>query len=312
MIQKGVCVLLFFCLSFVLIIKFKENKEVENKNRIAESQKIPKALEGEEYLLEYKNYKEIVNILKTWESKSPDLVDVGFYGKTNKGTDSIYVKITNEFDPGKEVVLLTACIHGNEPWSTSTMLGYIGKLLSCYGKDERITKILNEKTIYFIPVVSPDTYGKSRYVEGVDPNRNFPTLSNENKESIKSIQNLREFFLEIKPNAVLSGHTYGRVLLIPWGDETNKNPNYEDYKKIANKMAELAEYDYKRICELYGHPIYGTESDWYHRNGAFAIVMEFGTHQKHPSLEDTKSEFNRTLNSVLFFIEESTKIEIKN
>lgn len=308
MIQKGICLLLFFSLIFVLIIKIKENK----KSEIAENQKVPKSLEGEEYLLSHKNYEEIVSILKKWETKAPDLVDSGSIGKTTKGIDTFYIKITNEFNPGKEVVLLTACIHGNEPWSTSTMLGYVGKLLSSYGKDERITKILNEKTIYFIPVVSPDTYGSSRRVDGVDPNRDFPTLNNPDKKSVPPVQNLRDFFLKIKPKSVLSGHTYGRVFLVPWGDTREKNPNEEDYEKIVSKMANLSRYGWMKASQLYGRPIIGAEDDWYHRNGAFAIVMEFGTHQRHPSLEDTKTEFDRTLDSVLFFIEESTKIKIIN
>jgi len=318
MLQKGLCILscvliTFFCIE---VINSKKDTKQNNIKNIVEKEKeikTPKGLENEEYLFSHKTYDEIIEILKVWESKSPNLIDIGTYGKTSKGLDTYYLKVTNEFDnKDKDVVLLTACIHGNEPWSTSTMLGYMGHLLSKYGEDEKITKILDEKIIYFIPVVSPDSYGKSRRVDGVDPNRDFPTKDNPDKKSVPPVNNLRNFFLEIKPNSVLSGHTYGRVYLVPWGDSTKNNPNIDDYKKIASEMGELSNYRHQRACELYNRPIYGVEADWYHRNGAFAMVMEFGTHQRHPSLNDTKQEFQRTLDAVLYFIEESVKVEIKN
>lgn len=310
--RKGLCIFLSFCLIFVFCCKLSFNQNQIKQKDIKEINKKPKSLENEDYLFSHKSYKEIIETLKYWENKAPDLVDTGTYGKSTKNLDHFYIKITNEFNPGKDVVLLTACIHGNEPLSTSTMLGYIGKLLSDYGKDERITKILNEKTIYFIPAVSPDTYGISRHVDGVDPNRNFPTKRNPEKQSVLPVKNLQEFFLKIKPKSVLSGHTFGRIYLIPWGDSTKDNPNILDYEKIASNMATLSNYKYQRACEMYNRPIYGIESDWYHRNGAFAMVMEFGTHQRHPSLNDTKKEFERTLDAVLFFIEESVKVKIKN
>jgi hypothetical protein len=309
-LQKGVCVLLFLITSSAFALKHARNLGPGEEDRPAEVQRAPLPLEDEEYLMSHRSYEEIIDIFGKWESGAPDLVDSGYYGRTSKGTEIFYVKITNEFRPGEDVILLTACIHGNEPWSTSTMMGYVGKLLSSYGKDERITKILNEKTIYFVPVVSPDTYGRQRRVDGVDPNRDFPTLKNPQKESAPPVQSLRDFFLEIRPRAALSGHTFGRVFLVPWGDSRTKNPNEEDYRRVASEMSDLAGYRWMNASKLYGSPIVGTEIDWYHRNGAFAMVMEFGTHQRHPSLEDTKTEFDRTLDAFLFFLEESTGVDI--
>ena len=42
----------------------------------------------------------------------------------------------------------------------------------------------HERDIYFIPVVSPDSYPKSRIVDKVDPNRDFPHLGRPNHKSI--------------------------------------------------------------------------------------------------------------------------------
>ncbi len=52
-------------------------------------------------------------------------------------------------------------------------------------------------------------------------------------------------------------------------------------------------------------PIHGTEVDWYYQNGAFAIVMEFGTHQRLPSKEEIDSEWNMTWKAFLLFLEKA-------
>lgn len=271
----------------------------------------PNSPDINEYIFGHQSYEDIFKTFKNWESKAQDLVEVESYGKTTNQKETYYIKISNENNPGKKKILITACIHGNEPLSTSTVMAYAGMLLSKYGKDEVVTNLINEKTIYVVPVVSPDTYPSSRHVDKVDPNRNFPTLKDPDKISVAPIKNLQNFFLKIKPDSVLSGHTYGRVFLIPWGDSNEDNPNLEDYKRIASKMCELSKYRYQRACEMYNRPIYGTEIDWYHRNGAFAMVMEFGSHQRKPTLKETEQEFEKTVESVLYFMKESTEVEIK-
>jgi hypothetical protein len=77
------------------------------------------------------------------------------------------------------------------------------------------------------------------------------------------------------------------------------------------EMGSLSRYRVQRACEMYNRPIYGTEVDWYYRGGAFAIVMEFGTHQRVPSQSDIDSEFQRTFKAVLYFIKEAPLVEIK-
>lgn len=306
---KNLLLMLALSILSILIIGKIYYPKQENNQKL--EIKEPAKPEIGDYLFGYQSYDEIISTMKKWESSAPDLIDVKTYGKSSKEKDLFYIKISNEYKPAKKIVLITACIHGNEPWSTSTVFSYAGKLISSYKSDPALTKLVNERTIYIVPVVSPDSYPNSRSVDGVDPNRNFPTLKEPNKISVTPVKQLQELFLKIKPDSVLSGHTYGRVFLIPWGDSTKDNPNLEDYKKIVSKMCDLSKYKYQRACEMYNRPIYGTEIDWYHRNGAFAMVMEFGTHQRKPTLEETSKELERTFDSFVYFIEESVNVEIK-
>lgn len=305
-------ILILIIISFLFLTISNLIIDLNNKKDDKQEYKQPNSLEIEECIQPYQSYEEIINVFKKWEDESSNLIDVKTYGESSKGKPQYYIKISNEISPGGRVVLVTAGIHGNEPLSTSVVVSYAAKILSLYGKDKEITELVNSTNLYFVPVVSPDSYPNNRSVDGVDPNRDFPTLKNPNKESVLPVKNLQNLFLQIKPNSVLSGHTYGRVYLIPWGDSIKDNPNHEDYKRIVGEMSELANYGNKKASQLYSSPIFGTEIDWYHRNGAFAIVSEFGTHQRKPSFKDTKEEFERTFSAFLFFLKESTKVLISN
>jgi hypothetical protein len=307
-----VLILLFMVGSYKGTLKILSYNQKIKPKQDASQLKDPETPDIKEYISGYQSYQEIVQTIKKWENVAPNLVEVGTYGTPHGKNEHYYLKISNELRPSSKKVLITACIHGNEPWSTSTVMAYAGKLLSSYGKEKQITEMLNSKSVYIIPVVSPESYPNSRNIMGVDPNRNFPTLKDPNRISVAPVKNLQDFFLKIKPDSVLAGHTYGRIFLIPWGDSTKDNPNLSDYERIASKMCDLSGYRYQRACEMYNRPIYGTEIDWYHRNGAFAMVMEFGSHQRKPTLKETEKEFNKTFESVLYFIQESTEVKINN
>ena len=103
----------------------------------------------------YLNYQMTVAQLKKWNSEAPDLTEVGTYGKSSRGTDIYYIRINNKEQWGmdKPCVMITACIHGNEPLSSSVVMGYIGTILDKYGDDPEITKLVNERDMYFVPVL---------------------------------------------------------------------------------------------------------------------------------------------------------------
>lgn len=253
----------------------------------------------------YLEFKKTLEQAKAWQKEAPDLVSVENYGKTSQDKDLFYIKIANKNTENVNPnVFITAAIHGNESWSSACAMAYAGNLINDYGKNERITKIVNSRNIYIIPIASPDSYPKSRLVDKVDPNRNF--FSNkQNFTSVPPVENLKNLFKKVKPKSIISMHTYGRIFLIPYGETYKDCENKRDYLDLVGKMARLANYKIDKACNLYTRPIYGTDVDYFHKNGTFSIVMEVGTHQVPPSLEQTVSEFKRTWESILLFLEES-------
>jgi len=283
MYKKG---LLSIILSFALVLVLCLNKE--QSPLPYEKQKEEPKREIKQEIFGYQSYEEIIKTFKSWESSQPEIIDVVEFGKLKNH----YLRISDEKSPSDKVIMLTACIHGNEPLSTSVMMSFVSKLLS-------EQEIFKTRTIYFIPIISLEAYPSSRHVNGLDPNRDFDKNNN-----VAPVRDIKELFLKIKPDAVLSGHTYGRVFLYPWGHTREKNPRHESYSKMVEQMSKLSGYGNKRICELYGRPIKGTESDWYDSHGAFSIVIEFGTHQRKPTREESKIELDKTYNAILYFIKE--------
>ena len=278
---------------------------------------------------DYKNYEETVKQLKTWESEAKDLVEVGIYGKSTKNKDLYYLKIKNKLDnKPKPKVLISGCIHGNESHSSSVVMSYVGTLLDQYNKDNKIKNILLNREVYFIPVVSPDSYPQTRHVDGVDPNRNFGK-----DPSVTPIEALKKFHEKEKFNAYISGHTFGRVYLIPPGNTDTKTANHEDYISIVGTMAKLSNYKIIRAYDLYQRvvlnnppieysteydekiytallPIIGSEVDWFYSHKCFSIVCEFGTHQRIPTYNEIKEESARTWEGMLVFLDQAPVVKI--
>jgi hypothetical protein len=260
----------------------------------------------------YQEYNVMVSQLQAWNKAAPELTEIGTYGTSSRGTPLHYIRINNpRVEGSKPVVLTHAAIHGDEPWAGCTVMAYIGTILNQYGDDSQITQLVDSRDLYFIPIVSPDSHPGNRDVDGVDPNRNYPTQRFPDKQSVKPIQALRDFFLAIEPKAVISGHTWGEVYVYPWGDSNRRTPSDPDFRRILGEMSRLSGYSIKQACYVYRHPIYGTEMDWYYRNNALPIVIEYGTHQRPPSDAQIESTFNRTFGAVLYFMEEAPRVDVK-
>lgn len=257
------------------------------------------------------SYPEIVEQLKRWNEEAPHLTSLSVYGQSSRGTDLHCLKISStKGDSQKVPVMVIGCLHGNEPLATGTLMAYIGTLLGEYGRDEQATSIIDTREIHFVPVVSPDSYTKSREVDGVDPNRNFPTPKDPQRQSVAPVMAVRKLFHTVRPRAVLSGHTFGRLFMVPYGDRYGRTPNEDDYERIVGEMASLARYKKIHCSELYDRPITGTECDYFYRSGAMTVVAEFGDHQRVPSYEEIQQEHKRTKEAINLFLVQAPEVPV--
>lgn len=268
-----------------------------------DSYKISKSTPG------YLSYQGVVNQMKLWNQEAPEITELGIYGRSTKGHDIYYLRIGNKTGPK---VMITACIHGNEKIANAVVMGIMGKMLTDYGHDAAITKLMKSRDVYWVPVVSPDSFiADARHVDGLDPNRNFPYPGKPDVNSIPPIKSIREFFTKQGFKAAISTHAYGRVYIYPFGYTNQACPDHQSYRDICGRMAELARYRPDQIRNIGTAPPYhGFEADWFYANGAFAMVAEVGEQFKPPD-SDIQPEVTRNYKAYMLFIEEAPVVELK-
>lgn len=118
------------------------------------------------------DYQEMTTVLKDLEKAYPKFMKVFSLSKTYEGRE-IWAVILNNPETGpaerKPGYYIDGNIHGNEIQGTEVVLYSIWYLLTNYGENELATRLLNEKSFYFIPTMNPDA--RDYYINKVsDPN----------------------------------------------------------------------------------------------------------------------------------------------
>lgn len=98
-------------------------------------------------------------LLQEWAKAYPNLTKLYSIGETLKGTQLMTLEITNRATGAAEdkpAYYYDGNIHAGELTGAEVALHYAWLLLSGYGNDERITRLLDTRTIYIRPKFNPD------------------------------------------------------------------------------------------------------------------------------------------------------------
>ncbi len=134
--------------------------------------------------------------IEEWKQRYPKLIHETMLGKTLEGHPIPLLRLSDDTEPNTKEpgVLLVTGVHPRESQPPICLLWLADELLSRYGKDERITKLLRDRQIYLVPMLNVDgklydetaqapqpgrDWRKNRHPNsdgstGVDLNRNFP------------------------------------------------------------------------------------------------------------------------------------------
>jgi hypothetical protein len=102
---------------------------------------------------------ETTRILRDWARRFPQLTNLYSIGKSLKGVDLLLIEVTNEAtgEAGtKPAMYLDGGIHAGELTGSAVATYVLGQLLFGYGKDERITNLLDTHAFYIRPKFNPD------------------------------------------------------------------------------------------------------------------------------------------------------------
>lgn len=137
---------------------------------------------------------------------------------------------------------------------------------------------------------------------GVDPNRNYPfgwgtgtliggegasgnpadlTYEGPAPASEPEVQAVRNYVLTHNVTGVITNHTYGNLVLYPWGHTAGASPDDALFRQVAARLADANKYTPQPGIDLYATT--GTMDDWaYAATGTIGFTFEHGR-QFHPT-----------------------------
>lgn len=212
-------------------------------------------------------------------------------------------KNRNHWYYGKPRVLYVATHHGREWVATQMAMRLINYLTENYRHDKRVTRLLNTTEIWVIPVANPDGYeytftnerlwrknlrdndgdGVITHADGVDLNRNFAShwgYDDEGSSGIPSdstyrgtapnsepeTQALVKFMRKKKFKFAISYHSYGNLILYPWGWQF-RTPSFDDPIFVAQAGTDDNPAIFDTLRDEGYDP--GVAADLYIHNGNF-------------------------------------------
>lgn len=107
----------------------------------------------------YHDYEAMTAHLHALRAAFPSLMRLESIGKTHRGREIWAATITNEAtgpELEKPGFYLDAQIHAEEHATSAVALYAVWHLLHDYGKDEEITRLLDEQVMYILPRINPD------------------------------------------------------------------------------------------------------------------------------------------------------------
>lgn len=135
----------------------------------------------------YPTYSAYVAIVQKFAADYPKLCKMWDLGPSGMNNHRIFLlKISDNVDvtETEPKYLETNAIHGDETLNWMNCMHMMDTLLTTYGKDTRLTKMVNELELFFIPCINPDgTYKggdntvsgaiRANVADGFDLNRNY-------------------------------------------------------------------------------------------------------------------------------------------
>jgi hypothetical protein len=275
----------------------------------------------------YLNPQEIEDFLRGVHAQYPDITEIKSIGKSLEGRDIWAMKISDNVrdDEVEPSILVNGMHHAREVMTPEITTDMISYLTSNYGKDETVTRWVNDTEIWVVPMFNVDGNNKmwtedsmwrknTRDGHGVDLNRNYPYGWNTCRGSSASTgaqdyrgtapasepetQAMMNFVSEIKPVFNISYHSYSEIVIYPYGCRPNRTPAEEAVEAVGTEIAKKIDYKPGTAWELL-YNADGGDIDWmYTAHQVIPFVIEVngtwdGFHPNYKRMRDKTVLRNR-------------------
>lgn len=255
----------------------------------------------------YRTLKSVNEELHKIAARYPHITKLETYGTTTDGHVLYVLKVSDNvmIDEKEPELMLTAATHGDEIITTEVLMDLLQEMLDGYGRNPRLTKMINERELFFIPVVNPQGYHRfQRYAFNVDPNRDYPYPGNEDKRSVDCVDKLIKWFHSRDIKGSMDLHAHGKLIMYPWAYTKNSPPSYDlaNFEYLTRSMSEFNRYTTGQISKVI-YVAKGSSADYFYwKNGTLALGVELTT-AKYPRFSKVKGVVDESREMVWRFIE---------
>ncbi len=244
-------------------------------------------------------YSEMIDELDAIHTAYPDITTArDSIGSTHEGRALWAIKVSDNPDVQEDEpeVLFDALHHAREPITVSVVLNTLNYLCANYGSDPEVTFLVDNRQIWFVPIVNPDgyIYNENNYPNGggmwrknrrvisgdtlgVDNNRNYTyqwggsgSSSDPDAEDYRGPsagsepenQGMMNFIENHEFVAQNSYHSVVGCILIPWGYTSSSCPDDSLYRLLGAEMARDSGYEVGTAWDILVYLASGGAFDW--------------------------------------------------
>lgn len=290
----------------------------------------------------YLNNENLACLLGTFAHQHKNIARLHKLGRSVENRELMALQITDDphaRKPGKPMFKYVGNMHGNEAVGRQVLIYLITYLLENYGRNDRVTRLVNTTDIFIMPSLNPDgfemareghcygTVGRNNYNQ-VDLNRDFPDqFNNWNDYNLDSSQPETKAMLKwIHENPfVLSANLHGGAVVASYPYDSNKehqltgrysaSPDDKIFRHLASTYATNHKTMSKNI-HCYDHFQGGITNGayWYDVPGGmqdvnylisncFEITLELSC-CKYPPRSQLRKEWHNNKEALLTYIEQ--------
>jgi len=298
----------------------------------------------------YHTYAEMEAELNALVLANPSRAHIDTLGMSIQGRVIRSIKISDNaaVDEDEPEVLITGCHHARELMSVEVPLLFARYLLDHYGTDSRVTELVDTREIWIAPMINVDGHvyveqnhtgsssnwwRKNRRLNadgsyGVDLNRNYgyewgydnigsspipssavyrgtAPFSEPETQAVRDFCPLREITMS------LSYHSYGELILYPWGYAPINTVEQELFAALADSLSESNDYTSGNSASAILYVTNGGSDDWLYgdtqiKDPIYAFTVELNTYEEGgfaPPDDLIQPTFDKMLELNLRFVE---------
>jgi len=256
--------------------------------------------EPNDWFSAYHDLDDINAFVQSLATQYPHLVTIDPVGHSYQNRPIVAVNVRSNVTTGKIGIVYEGGIHAREWIAHATVLWILNQLVTQYGKDATITKLVDQIAWTIIPVVNPDGYDytwttdrmwrKTRKPNsgstcvGVDPNRNWDNhwcqagastdpcddaYCGPNAFSEIEVLSVANFIKTNRTNTqgFIDFHSYSQLWMTPYGWTDTKPKDYNAQMDLGKQAAAALKakhgtvYQVGSIYEIV-YPASGSSADW--------------------------------------------------